>query len=168
MNPIQLTKTQSFLGLGSNLNNPIQRIQEGRGAINRLDGVEEFAFSSLYKSSPMGPADQPDYLNAVMGIIITISASKLLSKLQQIEKEQGRMRTGLRWGPRTLDLDILLYGEEIIQTPDLVIPHNGIGERAFVLYPLREIAPDLTIPGKGRLTDMIERCPLNGLKQLPY
>ena len=156
----------AYIGLGSNLQNPEQQISLARLTIAGLADVDELAFSSLYRSPPMGPQDQPDYLNAVMAVTTDLSAIGLLRRLQRIELEQGRVRKGLRWGPRTLDLDLLLYADRQIDEPDLMVPHPGLGERAFVLYPLYEIAPDLDVPGKGRLADLVAQCPLNGLLRL--
>ena len=113
----------------------------------------------------MGPQDQPDYVNAVMAVATTLAPLELLRGLQGIENNHGRIR-GERWGARTLDLDILLYGDNIIALPDLTVPHSGLTERAFVLYPLYEIAPQLTIPNKGKLIDLLANCPLAGLKKL--
>ncbi len=158
--------TVAYIGLGSNLCDPVHQITTARAAIERLQAVDEIAFSSLYRSPPMGPADQPSYVNAVMGVRTGLTAAALLAKLQQIEAKQGRVRTGERWGPRTLDLDLLLFDEEQIATPDLTVPHVGIAERAFVLYPLAEIAPKLVIPEKGRLSELLERCPMNGLQRI--
>ena len=113
----------------------------------------------------MGPQDQPDYVNAVMAVATDLSPIELLRALQVIENSHGRVR-GERWGSRTLDLDILLYGDQIIALPDLTVPHIGLTERAFVLYPLYEIAPQLIIPNKGRLVDLLKNCPLAGLTRL--
>ena len=156
----------AYIGLGSNLDNPVAQIKSARTAISLLNGVEELAFSSLYHSLPMGPQDQPDYINAVMCIETHLAPIALLRSLQAIETIQGRVRKGERWGARTLDLDILLYGDEEIDVPDLKVPHTGISERSFVLYPLFEIAPQLIIPGKGILADLVAKCPLDGLKQM--
>jgi len=115
----------------------------------------------------MGPQDQPDYVNAVMCIRTDLQALDLLRLLQQIENDFGRVRLGERWGARTLDLDLLLYAEEQIELPDLIVPHVGIAERAFVLYPLQEIAPaDLIIPGKEALKQLVAQCPLNDLEKI--
>ncbi|MEQ1621134.1 MAG: 2-amino-4-hydroxy-6-hydroxymethyldihydropteridine diphosphokinase [Methylococcales bacterium] len=159
-------KVRAFIGLGSNLAMPSQQITQARTAIAATNGIQELAFSSLYKSAPMGPQDQPDYVNAVMAIATDLSPLELLKILQRIEHEHGRVRNGERWGPRTLDLDLLLYGDQQIQVPDLTVPHVGIAEREFVLYPLYEIAPDLTVPGKGSLSDLVANCPLRGLQRL--
>jgi 2-amino-4-hydroxy-6-hydroxymethyldihydropteridine diphosphokinase len=103
----------------------------------------------------MGPQDQPDYVNAVMAVETDLTPLELLRALQAIENQHGRVRIGARWGARTLDLDLLLYGDQLINHPDLTVPHSGITERAFVLYPLHEIAPQLIIPNKGKLVDLL-------------
>lgn len=159
-------KVTAFIGLGSNLATPSQQINGARSAITATAEIQELAFSSLYQSAPMGPKDQPDYVNAVMAITTGLSPLELLKTLQQIEHEHGRVRTGERWGPRTLDLDLLLYGDQQIQLPDLIVPHIGIADREFVLYPLYEIAPDLNVPGKGSLSDLVANCPLRDLQRL--
>ncbi|MDO9423821.1 MAG: 2-amino-4-hydroxy-6-hydroxymethyldihydropteridine diphosphokinase [Methylobacter sp.] len=156
----------AYIGLGSNLANPVEQIQAARTAITQITGVQELAFSSLYCSAPMGPQDQPDYVNAVIGIKTDLPPIDLLRCLQRIENDQGRVRKSERWGARTLDLDILIYGDQMIELPDLTVPHVGIAERAFVLYPLYEIAPQLQVPGKGAIADLLEQCPMSGLKRL--
>jgi 2-amino-4-hydroxy-6-hydroxymethyldihydropteridine diphosphokinase len=156
----------AFIGLGSNLESPIAQIKSARMAICTLNNVKELAFSSLYASTPMGPQDQPDYVNAVMTVITSLSPLDLLHALQAIELEHGRVRGVQRWSARTIDLDLLLYGDQQIDTPELTVPHKGIAERAFVLYPLSECAPDLIIPGKGKLSDLLTHCPLAGLRRL--
>ncbi len=155
-----------YIGLGSNLSNPVEQIRSGAAAVAELPGCETLACSALYASPPMGPQDQPDYVNAVMAIDSALSPATLLAQLQAIEARQGRVRHGLRWGPRTLDLDILLYSQEIIETADLIVPHKGIADRAFVLTPLAEIAPDLLIPGKGPITDLLKSCSGDGLRRI--
>ena len=161
-----MTNEIAYIGLGSNLSTPEVQINAARHAIKSLPGVVEHAFSSLYRSPPMGPQDQPDYVNAVMAINTDLLAMALLRCLQQIELDQGRVRKDERWGARTLDLDILLYGQQVIDQPDLCVPHYGIAERAFVLYPLQEIAPVIEVPGRGKITELIESCPLDGLIRL--
>lgn len=156
----------AYIGLGSNLQDPIAQLQRARRTIAQTAGIAELAFSGLYRNPPMGPADQPDYVNAVMAVHTTLTPHALLGCLQAIEQQQGRVRSGERWGPRTLDLDILLYDQQQLQSPDLIIPHPGIAERAFVLLPLLEIAPDLTIPGKGALRDLAALLPVEGLLRL--
>ncbi len=156
-----------YVGLGSNQADPQAQIRQARTTLGDVEGIRELAFSSLYQSEPMvSQVDQPDFINAVMAIETTLEASALLTLLQSIEAAQGRVRIGERWGPRTLDLDLLLYGQAMISTIDLVVPHYGIAERAFVLFPLQEIAPDLFIPGKGLLAELIQQCPSARLKCL--
>jgi 2-amino-4-hydroxy-6-hydroxymethyldihydropteridine diphosphokinase len=155
-----------FIGLGSNLEQPVTQIKKARVAINRLEKVQEVAFSNLYQSLPMGKKDQPDYINAVMAVNTTLEPIALLRYLQQIENQQGRIRKGERWTARTLDLDMLLYGDQHIDLPDLQVPHYGIADRAFVLYPLYEIASELDIPGFGHISDLIEKTPLDGLEKI--
>ncbi|MDD5035915.1 MAG: 2-amino-4-hydroxy-6-hydroxymethyldihydropteridine diphosphokinase [Methylococcaceae bacterium] len=159
----------AYIGLGSNLQDPVRQLRIARQAIIALSGVREIAFSSLYRSAPMGPAEQPDYINAVMAAETSLSPHGLLKSLQAIERSHGRVRTGLRWGPRTLDLDILLYGEERIADEQLTVPHAGMTEREFVLYPLAEIAPSgLEIPGRGILNDLVAACPRRGLEVIDH
>ena len=156
-----------YIGLGSNLSNPEEQIRQARIAIAKQVGITEIDFSSLYASLPMGSQDQPDYVNAVMRINTELPAMELLRVLQKIENNQGRVRKGERWGARTLDLDLLLYADQQIDLPDLIVPHIGLSERAFVLYPLQEIAPDdLTVPGKGDIKQLVLQCPLDGLEKI--
>jgi len=156
----------AYIGLGSNLDDPVAQVLSARADCAAISGVTELAFSSLYGSAPMGPQDQPDYINAVMAVATELTAPALLHQLQRIEQAHGRVRTGQRWGSRTLDLDLLIYGEHCIETAELTVPHPGLGQRAFVLYPLFEIAPDLRVPGLGRIADLVVNCPLDGLKRI--
>jgi 2-amino-4-hydroxy-6-hydroxymethyldihydropteridine diphosphokinase len=166
MNDVALNTLTAFIGLGSNLESPIAQLKSARLAINALDDVKELVFSNLYASSPMGPQDQPDYVNAVMSVATSLSPLDLLHALQAIELEHGRVRGVQRWGARTLDLDVLLYGDQQIDTPELTVPHQGIAERAFVLVPLSDCDADLVIPGKGELSNLLRNCPLTGLLRL--
>ena len=148
----------SYIGLGSNLDHPKQQIVR---ALRELDGIELTrctAYSSLYRSPPLGPQDQPDYINAVARVQTRLAPHALLQSLQAIEQRHGRIRKR-HWGPRTLDLDILLYGEQRIDSPDLKVPHPGLQQRSFVLYPLQEIEPELQIPGLGKLSELVRSCP---------
>ena len=156
-----------YVGLGSNQANPQAQIKQAQLSLSQMEGIQKIAFSSLYQSDPM-PSDieQPSYINAVMALDTLLPAPELLSLLQSIETAQGRVRTGEHWGPRTLDLDLLLYGQTIVTTKDLVIPHYGIADRAFVLYPLLEISSDLFIPGQGLLAELIQQCPQGSLVRL--
>lgn len=155
-----------YLGLGSNLDDPIDHVSQARQAIAALPGCTEIAFSPLYRSQPVGPQDQPDYVNAVMRIATELDALELLRQLQSIENQHGRLRL-VRWGARTLDLDILLYGQQQLDQPDLIVPHREVAKRAFVLYPLADVAPaDLVIPGLGTLSALLAECPADGLRKI--
>jgi len=165
---LEVPPVRAFIGLGGNLDRPAERICSARLAIQELEGVVEVGFSSLYRSTPLGPKDQPDYVNAVMAIDVGLEPLELLDRLQAMELAHGRVRVGERWGPRTLDLDILLYGDRILRLERLVVPHPGIATREFVLYPLEEIAPELLIPGLGPLRDLVGACPRRGLTVIDH
>lgn len=154
-----------FIGLGSNLDNPANQIKLAVTALDNLDEVSVIARSSIYSSPPMGPPDQPDYTNAVVEVDTTLFAHDLLDKLQEIELQQGRVRL-VHWGARTIDLDLLVYGGNIIDDERLKVPHPGIALREFVLYPLAEIAPKLKIPTLDSINELLDRCPLDQLKRL--
>ena len=162
----ETTQVIVYIALGSNLADPVAQIKSARTSITSLAGVQELAFSSLYHSLPMGPQNQPDYVNAVMSVATNLLPIDLLRCLQNIENDHGRVRKVERWGARTLDLDILMYGDQEIDLPDLTIPHKGLAERAFVLYPLFEIAPEIVVPGKGPITELVAKCPLSGLRRM--
>ncbi len=161
-----MTEVLTYIGLGSNLDNPESQVKTAIEALAGLSQIRLQDRSSLYRSAPMGPQDQPDYVNAVVKLSTGLEPEALLDKLQGIERAQGRVRTQ-RWGPRTLDLDILLYGQCVVATERLKIPHPGIAERSFVLYPLAEINGQLEIPGLGRVQSLLEQCPDAGLSRLP-
>lgn len=146
---------QSFIGIGSNLNQPILQVQQAIIALRSLAQTEFIQASSLYSSKPLDDSPQPDYINAVVEIATKLDAQSLLQHLQEIEKHQGRVRDGVRWGPRVIDLDILLYGNESVQTPELIIPHMGMREREFVIIPLHEIAADLVFPSGETLKNLV-------------
>ncbi len=152
-----------YLGLGANLDAPLQQLQQAVNALMQLPQSQLAAVSSFYGSKPMGPQDQPDYVNAVAALDTHLAPEALLDQLQRIELEQGRQRKDQRWGPRTLDLDILLYGDQRISTTRLTVPHYGLHQREFVVYPLLELAPDLEIPGHGSLTAIAVHVPRNEL-----
>jgi 2-amino-4-hydroxy-6-hydroxymethyldihydropteridine diphosphokinase len=155
---------QVFIGLGSNLADPESQVHAAKKALQTLPDTQWVASSSLYKSPPMGPQDQPDYINAVIELDTLLSPHDLLDCLQQIEQQQGRVRER-HWGERTLDLDLLLYGDEVIADDRLQVPHPGIAQRAFVIYPLAEITADIMIPGKGLITTLLAACPRDGLER---
>lgn len=157
--------TTAWIGLGSNLDDPQAQVRAAAAALGRTDGLQVEAVSSLYTSPPMGPPDQPDFINAVMQVTTMLGAEAVLDVLLAQEQAQARRR-GRRWGPRTLDLDLLLFGDAVINSPRLQVPHPGIHARAFVLYPLAELAPGLHIPGMGSLQELLCVCPAAGLQRI--
>jgi len=155
-----------YVGLGSNLEDPVAQILEAVEELEMIPDSILVSRSSLYQGKPMGPADQPDYVNAVVAMDTLLSAESFLQELQRIEGLQGRVRDGEKWGPRIIDLDLLLYGKHKINTPNLIVPHSGMHERDFVIIPLSELAGDLNIPGQGRLTALINKCENHSLRKL--
>jgi len=152
-----------FIGLGANLAEPIAQLERAVQALRQHPELQLHRLSSFYGSKPMGPQDQPDYVNAVAWLKTSLAPEPLLDVLQAIELAQGRQRKDERWGPRTLDLDILLYGELQLASPRLTLPHYGMASREFVLYPLAEIAPELLVPGLGSVSALVAKVPRNGL-----
>ncbi len=156
-----------YIGLGSNLAEPVSQLRGALAALADLPQTRLAAVSSLYASDPLGPPDQPRYVNAVAALDTGLTPLQLLDGLQVIELAQGRVRKDERWGPRTLDLDILLFGQHRIDEPRLQVPHYHMHARAFVLYPLAEIAGDLRLPDGGSLQALLDACPFEGLERLP-
>ncbi len=155
----------AYIGLGSNLDDPIKQV---RTAFEELDSIELTCLikhSSLYRSDPVGPSGQPDYINAVAQIKTQLEPIPLLRALQAIEHDHRRVRLE-RWGPRTLDLDLLVYADQKINEPDLIVPHIMIAERPFVLYPLAEITPDIKIPGLAPMSELLEQSSKQGLSKI--
>jgi 2-amino-4-hydroxy-6-hydroxymethyldihydropteridine diphosphokinase len=144
----------AYIGLGSNLEQPERQIREALDLLDRVPGTRLVARSSLYRSAPLGGIEQPDFVNAVAGALTILQPVDLLAALQDIERQRGRERDGTRWGPRVVDLDLLVYGGRTIDEPELTVPHPGIAMRNFVLLPLGEIAPELVIPGLGRVASL--------------
>lgn len=149
----------AYIGLGSNLQDPQQQVTSALNELSKIPTTQLLKASSLYITQPLGPADQPDFINAVAKISTTLSADELLSELKCIEEKHHRTREGERWGPRTLDLDILLYEDHQMHTDRLIIPHSQLSKREFVLIPLQELDADLIIPGLGALQGLIENLP---------
>ena len=149
--------TKAFIGLGANLGDPGAQVRRALLALAGLPGTRLVAASSLYRSAPVGYTVQPDFVNAVAEVETRLGALALLGELLATEARFGRVRT-LPNAPRTLDLDLLLYGDRVISEPGLIVPHPRMHERAFVLAPLAEIAPDIAIPGKGRAGALLAAC----------
>lgn len=146
-----------YIGLGSNLEDPALQLQRAIAALRILPQSHLLTVSPLYRSRAIGPGDQPDYRNAVAALDTGLEPLALLDRLQAIEQAQGRIRT-VRWAARTLDLDLLLYGDRVIANTRLQVPHPRMGERAFVLRPLADLAPDLILPGGIALSDLLAAC----------
>ncbi|MCP4002050.1 MAG: 2-amino-4-hydroxy-6-hydroxymethyldihydropteridine diphosphokinase [Gammaproteobacteria bacterium] len=156
-----------YVGLGSNLNEPSEQVALALRELEVLPNTRLVAVSGLYGNPPMGPQDQPDYINAVAGLLTRKTAMELLLLLQSLEHQLGRVRSeGDRWGPRIIDLDLLVYGQSQISVPGLNLPHPGILERNFVLFPLRDIAPSLMVPGQGVVSTLAQQVGAVGLQQI--
>ena len=156
-----------YIALGSNLENPVRQLNQAVAALKAMPKTRWGVVSPYYSSKPMGPDDQPDYVNAVARINTRLSPLALLDRLQRIERQQGRVRKSVRWGPRTLDLDLLLYGRKHIRQRRLVVPHYGLAERDFVIIPLLDVANgNLKIPGTGLLSELKQKHKKSGLVKI--
>ena len=155
----------AYVGLGSNLDDPAAQLATALEALAALPDTRLVAVSGRYRNPPMGPQDQPDYLNAVAGLLTRLSAETLLTALQGIEDAQGRRRDGARWGPRTLDLDLLVHGHARLESAALTLPHPGLCSRPFVLVPLAEIAPGLHLPGGQSVAALAAAVDAAGLQR---
>jgi 2-amino-4-hydroxy-6-hydroxymethyldihydropteridine diphosphokinase len=144
----------AYIGIGSNLNEPRTQVLTAIEKLRALPNTRVIALSKLYGSKPFGPVKQGDFVNAVAGLLTQLDALTLLNEAKAIERALGRPEKYERWGPRVIDLDILVYGREKRSDPVLTIPHPGIVERNWVLYPLADIAPSLDIPGVGRVAEL--------------
>jgi len=157
----------AYVGLGSNLNDPPAQLRRAKAALAGLPGTRLIVVSAFYRNPPMGIQEQPHFVNAVAGLLTQLPPRELLAALKLIEQDHGRDRASAgHWGPRTLDLDFLVYGSLRMAEEGLTLPHPGIAERNFVLFPLLEIAPGLTIPGCGQLKDLAARLDRSGLERL--
>ena len=152
----------AYIGLGSNLENPRAQVEQALVELEAIPESELLATSPLYRSAPVGPGDQPDYINAVALLETSLTPLALLDALQAIEHSHQRVRIE-HWGPRTLDLDILLLDQQTIDSERLKVPHPYLTQRNFVLYPLADIAPDLRLPDGKSLQQLITQCPRDGL-----
>ena len=157
---------RAYVGLGANLGDPRRQLDAALEALDALEDTHLAARSSLYRTAPVGYADQPDFLNAVAALETALDPGRLLAALHGIEDRHRRERP-FRNAPRTLDLDLLLYGERTISAPGLTVPHPRMHERAFVLRPLLEIAPDAVVPGKGPAAALRAACGDQGIAKLP-
>jgi 2-amino-4-hydroxy-6-hydroxymethyldihydropteridine diphosphokinase len=147
----------AYVALGANLGNPEETVNSAIAALGGIPHSRRVAASSLYRTAPVGLKHQPDFINAVAALETTLAPQALLGELFAIEQQFGRQRS-IRNAPRTLDLDLLLHGEAVLATPTLTLPHPRMHERAFVLAPLLEIAPEAGIPGHGAVRTLLEIC----------
>ncbi len=153
----------AYIGLGSNLSEPVQQVQRALDALTLLPRSLRVAVSRLYGSRPLGPVVQADFVNAVAGILTQLSAVELLQELRKLEIAAGRPAQHEHWGPRVIDLDVLVYGKEQCSGDELTLPHPGVVERNFVLYPLADIAPDLEVPGSGPVRELLPKVCADGV-----
>jgi 2-amino-4-hydroxy-6-hydroxymethyldihydropteridine diphosphokinase len=159
--------TRAYVGIGSNLSDPRAQVEAAFDLLDALPGTKLRARSSLYRNPPLGESAQPDYVNAVAALETVLQATDLLGHLLAIERKQGRVRVaGERWGPRVLDLDLLVYGGQQVDAPGLVVPHPGISSRNFVLFPLLDVAPNLNVPGVGEVATLAAELGDAGLQRL--
>lgn len=156
----------AYVALGSNLSDPARQVESAIDALAGMAATRLVARSSLWKSRPLGPPDQPDFVNAVAGLLTTATPQAFLAALKALERRLGRTQPVVRWGPRVIDLDLLLYGDRRADDPDLTLPHAGLHQRNFVLYPLAEIAAELWVPGHGRVRTLQLRAAGDGLERL--
>jgi 2-amino-4-hydroxy-6-hydroxymethyldihydropteridine diphosphokinase len=148
---------RAFVGLGANLGRREDTLLRAVERLGAEDGVEVVALSRLRETDPVGVEDQPRFVNAAVLLETTLLPRELLDVLLRIERELGRVRDGTRWGPRVIDLDLLAYGSEVVDEPGLHVPHSRLHERRFALEPLAELDPDLEIPGRGKVSDLLDR-----------
>lgn len=142
------------------------QVRRALEALACVDRVRLIARSPLYRTAPLGPQDQPEFVNAAAAVLTQLAPLDLLHTLKRIELEQGRAQPVLRWGPRRIDLDLIAYADERMQSARLTLPHPGVSQRNFVLYPLRDVAPELLIPGLGRVSDLARSVPAHGIELL--
>ncbi len=144
----------AYVGIGSNLDSPEEQVRQAITALNDLPDTIVVSESGLYRSAPLGPVEQPDFLNAVVGLLTQVPARELLEMMHEVERKLGRKRDGDRWGPRSIDLDLLAYAAQIVEEDGLKLPHPGIAERNFVLLPWQEIAPTYRVPGLAAVAEL--------------
>ncbi|MGG2077253.1 2-amino-4-hydroxy-6-hydroxymethyldihydropteridine diphosphokinase [Lelliottia nimipressuralis] len=149
--------TLAYIAIGSNLASPLEQVNAAVQALSEIPQSRLVQVSAFYRTPPLGPQDQPDYLNAAVVLETSLDAETLLDNTQRIELQQGRQRKAERWGPRTLDLDIMLFGDEVINTERLTVPHYDMKNRGFMLWPLWEVAPELTFPNGESLQAILQQ-----------
>jgi len=153
----------AYVAIGSNLDGPVSQVQSAMRQLASFNRSRLISQSRLYRSLPLGPQDQPEFVNAAVAMLTQLAPRELLNELKQLELSMGRAATTVRWGPRRIDLDLLVYGGLRIDEPDFTLPHPGVPDRNFVLYPLLDIAPTLTVPGHGSVAMLAARVGAAGL-----
>ena len=156
----------AYVGLGSNLDDPEAQLRRALAALPGLPHTLLVRASSLFGSKPLGPAAQPDYVNAVAGLLTQLAAPEFFDALRALESALGREPPRVRWGARLIDLDLLLFGAQQLSSPGLTLPHPGIVQRNFVLYPLLQVAPGLYVPGCGWVSELAARADTAGIWRL--
>jgi 2-amino-4-hydroxy-6-hydroxymethyldihydropteridine diphosphokinase len=156
----------AYVALGSNLSDPQRQVERAFDALATMPGTKLVQRSGLWRSQPMGPQDQPEFINAAAGLVTTIAPREFLDELKSIERRLGRTEPAVRWGPRSIDLDLLVFGDVVLREPGLDLPHPGLHQRNFVLYPLAEIAAELWVPGLARVCRLRERVSGAGIERL--
>jgi len=157
--------TRVYIAIGSNLASPLEQVNAALAALAEIPDSQIVAVSPFYRTPPLGPPDQPDYLNAAVALDTDLAPETLLDHTQRIELQQGRERKAHRWGPRTLDLDIMLFGDRQIATPRLTVPHYDMKNRAFMLLPLVHIAPDVCFPDGVKVADILANLDPSGISR---
>lgn len=157
--------TRVYIAIGSNLASPLEQVNAALAALAEIPDSQIVAVSPFYRTPPLGPQDQPDYLNAAVALDTDLAPETLLDHTQRIELQQGRERKAHRWGPRTLDLDIMLFGDRQIATPRLTVPHYDMKNRAFMLLPLVHIAPDVCFPDGVKVADFLANLDPSGISR---
>jgi 2-amino-4-hydroxy-6-hydroxymethyldihydropteridine diphosphokinase len=156
----------AYVALGSNLEQPARQVERAFAALAGLPRTRLLLRSSLYRTRPLGPVEQPDFVNAAAALLTQLDAPELLRELKALETALGRSAPVVRWGPRLIDLDLLLYGDTRLATETLTLPHPGLAERDFVLVPLAELAPTLEVPGLDRVAVLLARLAAPALERV--
>jgi 2-amino-4-hydroxy-6-hydroxymethyldihydropteridine diphosphokinase len=156
----------AYVALGSNLDGPRRQVEQAFDALAGIDGARLVSRSGLWRTQPMGPQDQPAFVNAAAGLLTALGPREFLDALKAIERRLGRKEPPVRWGPRVIDLDLLVFGGLTLAEPGLALPHPGVHQRNFVLYPLAEIAAELWVPGHARVRRLVERVSAAGIERL--
>ena len=160
------TWVPAYIGVGSNLNDPEMQVKAALSALGTLANTCAITRSPLYRSKPFGSVPQPDFVNAVAALLTQLSLREFFAALRHLEAQLGREPPRQRWGARSIDLDLLVFGAQRCAEPDLTVPHPGIVERNFVLYPLADVAPDLEIPALGRVSQLRAQVSAAGIERL--